>query len=187
MKPRNSFPWRGWCAAALTVASLLALAACGGSGSGSTTASTKGAKRSFFINEVHRIDGNLPVYNGQGKVGFSIYTGTVPHWEQQDIPDIRECLATYAPNVGFVTSNPEAEAEKKTSQVSSMFTQGITALLIAPVSSTPTTIMQDARQDKVPVISYVDPIEHAAPGEVVAMIGAGPTPVGEAQAKRVLA
>lgn len=187
MRPRKSFPWRGWMAAALTVAALLALSACGGSNSGTSTASTKGEKRSFFINEVHRIDGNLPVYKGQGKVGFSIYTGTVPHWEQQDIPDIRECLHTYAPNVGYVTANPEAEAEKQTSQVSSMLTQGITALLIAPASSTPTTIMQDAHQDKVPVIAYVDPIEHANPGEVQAMIGDGPEPVGEAQAKWVLA
>lgn len=188
MRPRKSRPSWGLSAAALTVLALLALSACGGSskGSGSSTASTSHAKNSFFIKEVERIDGKLPVYKGQGKVGFSIYTGTVPHWEGQDIPGIRECLANYAPNVSLVTSNPEAEAEKQTSQVSSMLTQGITVLLIAPVSSTPTTIMQDAKQDKVPVIAYVDPIEHASPGEVQAMIGDGPEPVGEAQGKWVL-
>lgn len=193
MRPRKRTPWRGWFAAVLTGVALLAVAACGSSSAGKTSAAnasggtTSSGKKSFFIQEVERIDGNLPVYNGSGKVGFSIYTGSVPHWEQQDIPGIRECLSTYAPNVGLVTSNPEAEAEKQTSQVSSMLTQGITVLLIAPVTSTPTTIMRDAHQDNVPVIAYVDPIEHAAPGEVVAMIGDGPEPVGEAQGKWVLA
>lgn len=140
----------------------------------------------FFLGEVEKLDADLPTYSGGGKVGFSIYTGTVPHWTQQDIPDIETCLETYAPGTELSTSDPKAEAELQTQQVSSMLTEGIKALLIAPVSSTPTTIMAEAKQDKVPVIAYVDPIEEAEPGEVVAMIGDGPEPAGEKEAEWVL-
>jgi D-xylose transport system substrate-binding protein len=140
----------------------------------------------FFLGEVEKLDASLPTYEGGGKVGFSIYTGTVPHWVQQDIPDLETCLETYAPGTELSTSDPKAEAELQTQQVSSMLTEGIKALMIAPVSSTPTTIMQDAKQDNVPVIAYVDPIEEAEEGEVVAMIGDGPEPAGEKEAEWVL-
>jgi len=140
----------------------------------------------FFLGEVEKLDASLPTYEGGGKVGFSIYTGTVPHWVQQDIPDLETCLETYAPGTELSTSDPKAEAELQTQQVSSMLTEGIKALMIAPVSSTPTTIMQDAKQDQVPVIAYVDPIEEAEEGEVVAMIGDGPEPAGEKEAEWVL-
>jgi D-xylose transport system substrate-binding protein len=201
--------WRTALALALVALVALAVTACGGSSSssssggstapaseeeseegGSTTASTEstggGEQAEFFLGEVEHLDAGLPTFEGEGKVGFSIYTGAVPHWTQQDIPDLETCLETYAPNVGIATSDPKAEAELQTQQVSSMLTEGITALLLAPVSSTPTTIMQDAKQNEVPVIAYVNPIEEAEEGEVVAMIGDGPEPAGEAQAKWVL-
>ncbi|HEY0277370.1 MAG TPA: substrate-binding domain-containing protein, partial [Solirubrobacterales bacterium] len=189
----------------------LAISACGGSSSSSSGGSTAPAsseeteeggstpasseestgggnseQAEFFLGEVEKLDASLPTFEGEGKVGFSIYTGAVPHWTQQDIPDLETCLGKYAPNVGLATSDPKAEAELQTQQVSSMLTEGITTLLLAPVSSTPTTIMQDAKQDEVPVIAYVNPIEEAEEGEVVAMIGDGPEPAGKAQAEWVL-
>ncbi|HEX3361219.1 MAG TPA: substrate-binding domain-containing protein [Solirubrobacterales bacterium] len=190
----------------------LAVTACGGSSSGSSsggstasastdegeeagstpassnesTGSGNSEQAEFFLGEVKKVDADLPTYEGGGKVGFSIYTGTVPHWEQQDIPDLETCLETYAPGTELSTADPKAEAELQTQQVSSMLTEGIKALMIAPVSSTPTTIMQDAKQDNVPVIAYVDPIEEAEEGEVVAMIGDGPEPAGEKEAEWVL-
>jgi ABC-type sugar transport system substrate-binding protein len=204
--------WRTALALALVALVALAVTACGGSSSssssggstapaseeegeesGSTTASSNestGAgnteQAEFFLGEVEKLDADLPTHEGGGKVGFSIYTGTVPHWVQQDIPDLETCLETYAPGTELTTADPKAEAELQTQQVSSMLTEGIEALMIAPASSTPTTIMQDAKQDNVPVIAYVDPIEEAEEGEVVAMIGDGPEPAGEAEAKWVL-
>jgi D-xylose transport system substrate-binding protein len=190
--------WRTALALASVAVVALAVTACGGSSSssssgGSTAASSNestGAGNSeqaeFFLGEVEKLDASLPTHEGGGKVGFSIYTGTVPHWEQQDIPDLETCLEKYAPGTELSTADPKAEAELQTQQVSSMLTEGIEALMIAPASSTPTTIMQDAKQDNVPVIAYVDPIEEAEPGEVVAMIGDGPEPAGEAEAKWVL-
>lgn len=204
--------WRTALALALVAVVALAVTACGGSSSsssgggsttssgseqgeegGSTTASSNestGAGNSeqakFFLGEVEKLDADLPTYEGGGKVGFSIYTGTVAHWTQQDIPDLETCLETYAPGTELSTDDPKAEAELQTQQVSSMLTEGIKVLMIAPASSTPTTIMQDAKQNNVPVIAYVDPIEEAEEGAVVAMIGDGPEPAGEAQAKWVL-
>jgi D-xylose transport system substrate-binding protein len=203
--------WRTALALALVAVAAIAISACGGSSSSSSSGSTapasseepeesgstpasseestsggNGEQAEFFLGEVEKLDASLPTFEGEGKVGFSIYTGAVPHWTQQDIPDLETCLETYAPNVGIATSDPKAEAELQTQQVSSMLTEGITALLLAPVSSTPTTIMQDAKQDEVPVIAYVNPIEEAEEGEVVAMIGDGPEPAGKAQAEWVL-
>jgi D-xylose transport system substrate-binding protein len=203
--------WRTALALALVAVAALAISACGGSSSSSSGGSTAPAsseepeesgstpasseestgggnseQSKFFLGEVESLDASLPTFEGEGKVGFSIYTGAVPHWTQQDIPDLETCLETYAPNVGIATSDPKAEAELQTQQVSSMLTEGITALLLAPVSSTPTTIMQDAKQNNVPVIAYVNPIEEAEEGEVVAMIGDGPEPAGKAQAEWVL-
>jgi D-xylose transport system substrate-binding protein len=155
-------------------------------GSNEAVGKGNGEQAEFFLGEVEKLDASLPTYEGGGKVGFSIYTGTVPHWVQQDIPDLETCLETYAPGTELSTSDPKAEAELQTQQVSSMLTEGIEALMIAPVSSTPTTIMQDAKQDNVPVIAYVDPIEEAEEGEVVAMIGDGPEPAGEKEAEWVL-
>jgi D-xylose transport system substrate-binding protein len=204
--------WRTALALALVAFVALAVTACGGSSSGSSsggstasasteegeeagstpassnesTGSGNSEQAEFFLGEVKKVDADLPTYEGGGKVGFSIYTGTVPHWEQQDIPDLETCLETYAPGTELSTADPKAEAELQTQQVSSMLTEGIKALMIAPVSSTPTTIMQDAKQDNVPVIAYVDPIEEAEEGEVVAMIGDGPEPAGEKEAEWVL-
>jgi D-xylose transport system substrate-binding protein len=202
--------WRMALALALVALMALAVTACGGSSSssssggstapaseeegeegGSTPAASEektggGEQSEFFLGEVEKLDASLPTHEGGGKVGFSIYTGTVPHWVQQDIPDLETCLETYAPGTELTTADPKAEAELQTQQVSSMLTEGIEALMIAPASSTPTTIMQDAKQDNVPVIAYVDPIEEAEEGEVVAMIGDGPEPAGEAEAKWVL-
>jgi D-xylose transport system substrate-binding protein len=208
--------WRTALALALVAIAALAVTACGGSSSSSssgesTTASSEegtsaaseegeeepassneetgsgnSEQAEFFLGEVEKLDADLPTYEGGGKVGFSIYTGVVPHWVQQDIPDLETCLETYAPGTELSVSDPKAEAELQTQQVSSMLTEGIEALLLAPVSSTPTTIMQDAKQDGVPVVAYVNPIEEAEEGEVKAYIGDGPEPAGEAEAKWVL-
>jgi D-xylose transport system substrate-binding protein len=173
---------RGRAGVALVAASVL-LAACGGEDSESDT---KPAAASGGDAMVDGFAGRLPKYDGDGKVGFSIYNGAVPHWKQADIPGLEKCLDTYAPNVEMVTQDPKGDARLQTSQVQSMFSQGITVLLLTPVAPTPTAILTAAKQNNVPVINYVNPIVDAKEGELVALIGDGPTPIGTAQAEWIL-
>jgi D-xylose transport system substrate-binding protein len=131
--------------------------------------------------------GTLPYYAGTGKVGFSIYNGAVPHWTQHDIPDMKKCLKTYAPGMSLVTADPKGNAQLQTTQVQSMLAQKIKVLLLTPAALTPTAIINQAKQAGVPVIDYVNPVEHIAKGDIVALIGDGPVPIGTEQGKWILA
>jgi D-xylose transport system substrate-binding protein len=135
---------------------------------------------------VDGIAGPLKPYDGEGKVGFAIYNGTVPHWNRDDIPDLQTCLDDYAPNVELVTADPRADAQKQTSQVQSMIAQGINVLLIAPVAATPSGILSAAKAANVKVINYANPVIDAQEGEVIALVGDGPEPIGRAQGQWLL-
>jgi ABC-type xylose transport system substrate-binding protein len=130
--------------------------------------------------------GTLPFYDGSGKVGFSIYNGAVPHWTQHDIPDMKKCLKTYAPGMSLVTADPKGNAQLQTTQVQSMLAQKIKVLLLTPAALTPTAIINQAKAAGVPVIDYVNPVEHIAKGDLVALVGDGPVPIGTEQGKWIL-
>jgi D-xylose transport system substrate-binding protein len=130
--------------------------------------------------------GSLPKYTGGGKVGFSIYNGTVPHWNQHDIPDFKKCLARYAPGTTLITADPKGDAATQTTQVQSMLAQGIKALILTPAALTPSAIINAAKKDSVPVIDYVNPVVGMKKGDVVALIGDGPQPIGHEQGEWVL-
>lgn len=133
------------------------------------------------------IGASLPTYSGSGSVGFELYNGTVPHWYQHDVPDIKACLATYAPHVKFYVSDPKGSAQLQTTQVQAMLTKGINALIVAPATLTPSAIVDAANRDKVPVIAYASPVVGFKPGQIAALVGDGPTEIGTAQAKWILA
>jgi ABC-type xylose transport system substrate-binding protein len=123
--------------------------------------------------------GTLKKFNGTAKVGFAIYNGTVPRWNRMDIPDLQKCLDTYAPNVEMVSADPKGEAQRQTTQVQGMISQGINVLLMTPVVATPTAIFTAARENNVKIINYANPVIDAPEGEVLALIGDGPEPVGK--------
>jgi D-xylose transport system substrate-binding protein len=125
--------------------------------------------------------GKLPLYEGEGAVGFDIYNGAVSRWAQHDIPNLEACLAAYAPKVKLVTADPRGDASTQMSQVQSMLVQGIKVLLITPAALTPTNIVNAAKQADVPVIVYLNPPVGLQEGDVAALVGDGPIPIGVAQ------
>ena len=127
--------------------------------------------------------GKLPLYEGEGAVGFDIYNGAVSRWEQHDIPNLTACLAAYAPKVKLITADPRGDAATQMSQVQSMLVQGINVLLITPAALTPTNIAGAAKRAGVPVIVYLNPPVGMAEGDITALVGDGPIPIGEAQGK----
>jgi D-xylose transport system substrate-binding protein len=129
--------------------------------------------------------GKLPSYDGEGIVGFDIYNGAVSRWAQHDIPNLTACLAAYAPKVKLVSADPRGDAAAQMSQVQSMLVQGINVLLITPVALTPTNIVAAVKRAGVPMIDYLNPPVGLAQGDVAALVGDGPVPIGVAQGKWV--
>jgi D-xylose transport system substrate-binding protein len=125
--------------------------------------------------------GKLPQYTGQGLVGFDIYNGAVSRWAQHDIPNLTACLKAYAPNVKLVTADPRGDAATQMSQVQSMLVQGVNVLLMTPVALTPTNVVQAAKRSGVPVIVYLNPPVGLHDGDINAVVGDGPIPIGVAQ------
>jgi ABC-type xylose transport system substrate-binding protein len=127
--------------------------------------------------------GKLPVYSGEGTVGFDIYNGVVPRWAQHDIPNLKACVAAYAPKVKLVIADPRGDAATQMGQVQSMLVQGINVLLITPAALTPTNIAAAAKRAGVPMIVYLNPPVGLEAGDVTALVGDGPLPIGIAQGK----
>ncbi|PCJ85607.1 MAG: hypothetical protein COA52_16045 [Hyphomicrobiales bacterium] len=125
--------------------------------------------------------GELPLYESEGAVGFSIYNGAVSRWAQHDIPNLTACLAAYAPKVKLISADPRGDAATQMSQVQSMLVQDIDVLLITPVALTPTNIVRAAKQANVLVIDYLNPPVGLEDGDMVALVGDGPVPIGMAQ------
>ena len=125
--------------------------------------------------------GKLPQFTGDGTVGFDIYNGAVSRWEKHDIPNLQACLAAYAPKVKLITADPRGDANNQTKQIQSMLVQGSNVLLFTPAALTPTIIVAAAKQAGVPVIAYLNPPVGLNDGDVTALIGDGPIPIGGAQ------
>jgi D-xylose transport system substrate-binding protein len=136
---------------------------------------------SAFAADVDGFAGKLPLYEGEGTVGFSIYNGAVARWAQHDTPNLNECLATYAPKVKVIQADPRGDASTQMGQVQSMLVQGINVLLVTPAALTPTNIVNAAKQQGVPVIIYLNPPVGLNEGDITALVGDGPVPVGVAQ------
>lgn len=127
--------------------------------------------------------GKLPLYEGEGSVGFDIYNGAVARWAEHDIPNLTACLAAYAPKVKLITADPRGDAATQMGQVQSMLVQGINVLLITPAALTPTNIVQATKRAGVPMIVYLNPPVGLQEGDVTALVGDGPVPIGIAQGK----
>jgi len=125
--------------------------------------------------------GKLPLYDGDGTVGFDIYNGAVSRWAQHDIPNLTACLKSYAPKVKLITADPRGDASTQMSQVQSMLVQDVNVLLMTPVALTPTTVLAAAKRAGVPVVVYLNPPVGLQPGDIAALVGDGPIPIGVAQ------
>lgn len=164
------------------------MAACGSSDSdsGSDGAASSAAGSASGGAPIDGFAGKLPSVSGSGKVGFAIYNGAVPHWNSQDIPTLKKCLQTYAPGYELISQDPKGDASTQTTQVQSMLAQDIKVLLLAPAAGTPTSIVNAAKQQKVPVINYANPVQGMKEGDIAALVGDGPGPIGTAQGKWIL-
>jgi ABC-type xylose transport system substrate-binding protein len=127
--------------------------------------------------------GKLPLYSGEGTVGFDIYNGVVPRWAEHDIPNLKACVKAYAPKVKLVIADPRGDAATQMGQVQSMLVQGIDVLLITTVALTPTNVVAAAKRANVPMIIYLNPPVGLQAGDVTALVGDGPIPIGVAQGK----
>lgn len=125
--------------------------------------------------------GKLPQYTGEGTVGFDIYNGAVSRWVKHDIPNLQACLAAYAPKVKLITADPRGDANTQTQQIQSFLVQGINVLLFTPAALTPTNIVGAAKAAGVPVIEYLNPPIGLQDGDITALVGDGPIPIGVAQ------
>lgn len=134
-----------------------------------------------FVAQAH-----LSVYSGSGSIDFNVYNGSVPHWFQHDVPDLKGCLAAYAPKVHLIVSDPKGNASLQTTQTFAALAQGIKLLVLTPATLDPSAIISAAKNDHVPVIDYASPTEHVPPHSFVAVIGDGPTEIGAAQGQWVL-
>lgn len=130
--------------------------------------------------------GKLPLYEGEGLVGFDIYHGGVARWEEHDIPNLKECLATYAPNVKLTVADPRGDAAQQMGQIQSMLVQGIDVLLATPVALTPTNVVNATKRAGVPWIIYLNPPVGLEEGDITALVGDGPVPIGEAQGQWIV-
>ncbi len=86
------------------------------------------------------------------KIGFAMATLQEERWQRDKSAFEAHCKKL---NVECVVSVAEANAEKQSSQVEQMLTQGVNALVIAPHDATQAASMvEKAKAQGVPVISY---------------------------------
>lgn len=86
------------------------------------------------------------------KIGFAMATLQEERWQRDKDAFEKRCKEL---NVECVVSVAEANAEKQSSQVEQMLTQGVNAIVIAPHDATQAATMVDmAKKQGVPVISY---------------------------------
>jgi D-xylose transport system substrate-binding protein len=130
--------------------------------------------------------GTLPLISGKGKVGFSIYNGAVPHWNAQDIPIMKKCLATYAKGYSLLTADPKGDATLQTTQVQAMLAKGIKVLILTPAAATPLAIVKAAKAQKTYVLAYANPPTGLSKGDIAGLVGDGPGAIGTAQGQWIL-
>lgn len=117
----------------------LLVTACGStnSGSGTTTTTTKPGQ-------------------GCNTIGVSLpETNTSYRWDNQDRPALLKDIQAALPKAKILFQNAGGDASVQQTQVDSMITQGACMLVVAPHDSKgAASIVSDAKQKNIPVISY---------------------------------
>ena len=126
------------------------------------------------------------IFDGEATVGFAMYNGDVTRWYKYDIPNIEKHLAVYAPGVTFEAYDPKGNAAMQLQQVNSALVKGLDFLLLTPVEVTPTSILNAAKQNDVPVALYLNPPQDVPADDVVGLVGDGDLAVGAIQAEWAL-
>ena len=144
----SSRSWRPWAfAASLGITSIL-LAACG-----STAAPSASSGPS-------------------GKVAFLLPENVTARWEEQDKPFFIAAMKKYAPNVQVQVVNALNDPSKQQSQAEAALTNGAKVLVIIPVDQVAAaSIVNEANQQKVPVIAYDRLIKNSPVADYVSVGG----------------
>jgi D-xylose transport system substrate-binding protein len=137
--------WQGRMLALATALGLVALlSACGGSSSGNTSTGSSSSSSKKVT------------------VAFLLPENLTYRWENQDAPYFKTALQKYYPNANVIVDNAGADASTQQSQAEAALANGAKVLVVAPVdSAAAAVIVNDAKQDNVPVIAYDRLIENA--------------------------
>jgi D-xylose transport system substrate-binding protein len=131
-----------WSAALLAASAALAIGACGddnndsggGGGSASTTSGDAGKS---------------------GKIALLLPESKTTRYESQDKPSFTNKLKELCPDCELVYSNADQDAAKQQQQAEAAITAGAKVLVLDPVdSASAASVVNRAKQSKIPVISY---------------------------------
>jgi len=150
MLEHSSRPWRVWAFAGVFGITSLLLAACGGGGTPSSSSSS----------------------GPSGKVAFLLPENVTARWEEQDKPFFIAAMKKYAPNVQVQVVNALNDQTKQQSQAEAALTNGAKVLVIIPVDQVAAaSIVNEANQQKVPVIAYDRLIKNSPVADYVSVGG----------------
>lgn len=90
------------------------------------------------------------------KIGVSLpESDTSARWEGVDHPDLQKAIAAAVPGATIDFANANNSSDTQISQAESFLSKGDCILVVAPQNAQKaSTIVQDAKKDKVPVIAY---------------------------------
>ena len=116
------------------------------------------------------------IYKGSGVVGYLAPAATIVRWFTEDIPDFKEELKLYAPNVKVLAYNANLDVSTQLSQAQAAITQGANVLIVGSVAASQAGgLVNYANKNNVPVIVYERSINDA---NTYSMIGDDPHAIG---------
>lgn len=136
----------------LTLASLMVVSsfsACSGNSKSTSSAATDAASKAVSA-------AASTGKTGGKKIGFAPTTMNNPYWVC-----IAETVKAYVQSKGdtFISIDPQNDQSKMNDQIGDLVSQGIDALLVAPVDSTGVkTALEQCKQKNIPVINFDTPV-----------------------------
>jgi D-xylose transport system substrate-binding protein len=118
---------------------------------------------------------------GGAKIGFLLPENETPRYESDDRPDFEEKVEEICGDCEILYSNAGGDASKQQSQAEAALTQGAEVLVVDPMDAkSAAAIVEKAKAQQVPVLSYDRLIENAEPDYYVSFDN---VKVGELQAE----
>jgi D-xylose transport system substrate-binding protein len=126
-------------------AAVLALGACGSDDSSTSTGTSSAASTGAATS-----GGGT-----SGKIALLLPETKTARYESQDRPLFEKKMKALCPDCQIVYSNADQDASKQQSQAEAAITEGVKVMVLDPVdAASAATIVNRAKQSKIPVISY---------------------------------